>query len=64
MIRQLRQWNPEYAQQMEAELGAKEPGPWNEFDLAILRLYVGPLVWQVRSTDDGFVGTYDLLAAE
>ena len=64
MIRQLRQWNPEYAQQMEAELRAKEPAPWKEFDIALLRRYVGPLVWQLRSTDDGFVGTYDLLAAE
>jgi hypothetical protein len=61
LIEQMKQWDPEYADEMQRELDAQEPMPWDELDPKLLRQYLGPVSWQVRSRDDGFVGKYLLL---
>ncbi|MHC4447504.1 MAG: hypothetical protein ACYSXF_06975, partial [Planctomycetota bacterium] len=62
MIEQVRRMNPQEAAQIEAEL-RRQPAraPW---DADLLSRHVGPLVWQLQATEDGFVGTYYLLAGE
>jgi hypothetical protein len=62
MIEQMKQWNPEYADEMQAELEDQEAAPWRKFDTTELKRYLGPVVWEFRATDDGFVGTSHLLA--
>ncbi|MCH8342999.1 MAG: hypothetical protein IH983_03325 [Planctomycetes bacterium] len=62
-IEQMKLWNPEYAKEMEDELAAKPPPPWRQFDMEILKRYLGPMAWQVHSDPDGFVGTYYLFQA-
>ena len=61
MIKQIRQWDPEYAEEMEAELENQEPAPWETLDLKILRRYLGPISWDVRAGEDGFTGRYLML---
>ena len=34
------------------------------FDFDLLRKYIGPSVWQVRSTEDGFVGNGYMLSPD
>lgn len=34
------------------------------FDFDLLRKYMGPSVWQIRATEDGFVGNFYMLSAE
>ena len=63
MIDQMKLWNPEYAKEMEDELAAKPPPPWRQFDIEILKRYLGPMAWQVQSDSNGFVGTYYLFQA-
>ena len=62
MIEQVRRMDPQEAAQIEAEM-RRQPAraPWNA---DLLSRHVGPLVWQLRATEDGFVGTYYLLAGE
>jgi hypothetical protein len=62
LIEQMKQWDPEYADQMQRELDAQEAMPWEGLDPELLRQYIGPVSWQVQARDDGFVGKYLLLA--
>jgi hypothetical protein len=62
LIEQMKQWDPEYAEEMQRELEAAEPGPWKGIDAKLLRQYIGPISWQVQAREDGFVGKYLLLA--
>ncbi len=48
---------------MEADLAAQPPEPWADLDFEELKRRLGPIVWQLRSRDDGFVGTSYLLRA-
>ncbi|MHC4709614.1 MAG: hypothetical protein ACYTA3_04105, partial [Planctomycetota bacterium] len=61
LIEQMKQWDPEYAEEMQRELDAQEPMPWDDLDPKLLRQYIGPLSWLVQARDDGFVGKYLLL---
>lgn len=53
-IEQVKEFDPDMAKEMETELTdmAKMTG---QIDEAFLREFVGPAVWQVRSTDTGFI---------
>lgn len=62
-IEQMRQWDPETAQEMEESM-AKQMGFLNKLDFALMRRYIGPASWQVRSTNDGFIMNVYQLAAE
>ena len=61
-IDQIREWDPEYARQMEQELAAEPDMPWENFDVRMLERYLGPISWEIRSLDDGFVVRYMVLA--
>ena len=63
-IEQMKKWDPEYARQMEQELAAEPVMPWDNFDVRMLDRYVGPISWEIRSRDDGFVVRYMVLAPE
>jgi len=63
-IEQAKEWDPEYARQMEQELAAEPVMPWDEFDVRMLDRYVGPISWEIRSLDDGFVMRYMVLAPD
>ncbi len=64
VLQQMKQRDPEYAREMEAEFRAEPQAPWHDFDLEILNRYLGPVAWELRSRDDGFVGRYLLLAPQ
>lgn len=61
LLDQMEQWNPEYAAEMRAEMEAEPPMPWERLDIDALKRYIGPISWQLRARDDGFVGKYFLL---
>ena len=63
MIEQMEQWDPEAAKEMRGEMRAEALNPLADFDLGIVKRYLGPVAWQLRSSEDGFVGTYYLLEA-
>ncbi len=62
MIAQMKQWDPEFAQEMQAELDAEPAPPWADFDVNLLREHLGPMSWEIRAAQDGFVAKYYLLA--
>ncbi len=64
VLEQMKEWDPEYARQMEQELAAEPDMPWENFDVGMLDRYVGPISWEVRSREDGFVVRYMVLAPE
>ena len=64
VIEQMKEWDPEYARQMQEELAAEPAMPWEDFDVRMLDDYVGPISWEIRSRDDGFVVRYMVLAPE
>ena len=46
-------------------MAASEPVmPWADFDVSMLDRYVGPISWEIRSLDDGFVVRYMVLAPD
>lgn len=63
MIEQWRQWDPEYARELERELAAQPDAPWADLDPEMLRKYLGPISWDVRAVDEGFVCTSYLFGA-
>jgi hypothetical protein len=63
MIDDIREDDPEFAQEMEADL-KKDWEVLDKFDFNMLRNYIGPTAWQIRSTPDGFEGNFYMLAAE
>jgi hypothetical protein len=63
MIADIREDDPEFAQEMENDL-KKEWEMLDKFDFTMLRSYIGPTAWQIRSTADGFEGNFYMLAAE
>jgi hypothetical protein len=64
VIEQMKEWDPEYARQMEQEFADEPDMPWEEFDVAMLNRYLGPISWEIRSLDDGFVVRYMVLAPD
>ncbi len=61
-IEQFRQWDPEYAAELERELEEMAAEPWRDFDVNELNEYMGPVTWEIRATDSGFEGRYLVLA--
>ncbi len=64
MLEQMKEWDPEYARQMEQEFAAEPDMPWENFDVRMLDRYMGPISWEIRSSDDGFVVRYMVLAPD
>ena len=64
MLEQMKEWDPEYARQMEEEFAAEPDMPWENFDVKMLDRYMGPISWEIRSRDDGFVVRYMILAPD
>lgn len=62
MMEELRREFPELA----AEIGddMDEQSAWDKMDPTVLRRYLGPMIWQVQSTSDGFVAQAYMLGAE
>lgn len=58
MIKDIRQWDPEMADEMADEM-VDPLKNWDEQSLEELRELIGPLAWQVRSTDFGFVMSFN-----
>lgn len=54
MIAEIREFDPAFADQMEAEMEAEE-SPFDKLGFDFLREHLGPSVWDVRSVDNGFV---------
>jgi hypothetical protein len=63
-IEQVKEWDPEYARQLEQALAAEPDMPWEDFDVAMLNRYLGPISWEIRSLDDGFMVRYMILAPD
>ncbi len=64
MLEQMKEWDPEYAREMEEEFAAEADMPWENFDAEMLERYVGPISWEIRDHTDGFVVRYVVLAPE
>lgn len=64
VIEQMKQWNPEYAQEMQDELDAAPSMPWEDLDIEHLKRFIGPIAWELRAREDGFVGKYFFLEPE
>ncbi len=62
MIEQMKQWDPEFAKEMQDELDAEPAAPWADFNLDVLREHLGPMSWEIRAAPDGFIAKYYLLA--
>lgn len=62
-IEDIRKDDAEEADAMQAAL-QKQTDTLKKFDFSLFREYIGPSVWQARSTEDGFQGTFYLLAAD
>ena len=63
-IEQMKQWDPEQARELQRELANEPEAPWEDFDLRMLNRYLGPVSWEFRSREDGFVGKYMVLVPE
>ncbi len=63
MLGQMREFDPRMAAQMEAEQAAREQFPLDEIDLELLKRYLGPVAWQIRAHEEGFVGSSYLFEA-
>jgi hypothetical protein len=61
MIEQMIEQMPDFAEEIREEFEGQNEPPDLDFDL--LRRYLGPTVWQVRSTDEGFLGKFYMLDA-
>ncbi len=64
IIAEARQWDPEMAKEMEAEMAKSKDTPWAKFDMKHLRRFIGPASWAARSTEDGYVLKGYLLPAQ
>jgi len=53
-IEQMRQWDPEFADEMARDM-ADPTKHWDDDDWTRLRELIGPQVYEMRSTDTGFV---------
>ena len=63
MVRQMEEFDPEMAAEMKAEM-QQQLNIFDHVDPELLRRYIGPSAWMVRSTDDGFVFTNYVLEAK
>ena len=63
MLGQMREFDPRMAEQMEAGRAAQKQFPLDEIDLELLQRYLGPVAWQIRAHDEGFVGSSYLFEA-
>jgi hypothetical protein len=61
MIEQMREWDPEYADEMRREMEARGPRLWERISPQLLRTYLGPMSWEIKADGRGFVGRYLLL---
>ncbi|MCI0630194.1 MAG: hypothetical protein L0Y44_06010 [Phycisphaerales bacterium] len=62
-IDQQRAWDPESAAAMEARL-KEELALLDKIDFKLLREHIGPSIWRMRATEDGFEGNAYLLSAK
>jgi len=63
-IQQFKQWDPEYAAELQQELDDMAKEPWRDFDVEIIDKYVGPVAWEIRATDEGFAARYMVLGPQ
>jgi hypothetical protein len=66
-MEQLRAEDPELAEEFESEDADGVEDAFEmlaEFDYDLVRQYVGPMVWELHATDDGFLAKSYLLTAE
>jgi hypothetical protein len=61
MIAQMRQWDPDLAAKLEQEAAQKGSA---RIDYSRLARFVGPMLWQVRSNDKGFLARLYQFAGE
>ena len=64
VLEQMKQWDPDGARQMEQDFADAGELPWANFDVRTLDRYMGPLAWEIRSRDDGFVMRYVVMEPE
>ena len=64
VIEQMKQWNPDDARQLEQDFADAGDMPWANFDVRMLDRYMGPISWEIRSRDDGFVLSYVVMEPE
>lgn len=57
MMEEMRRDHPEWADEMDADWGDDDDVDWD-----LLRRYIGPMIGEMRSTEEGFVGTMFLTA--
>ena len=62
-IDELKEIDPEGAAEADKRL-QKSFALWNSIDYDLIRKYIGPSVWQVQSTADGFVASSYTLSAQ
>lgn len=62
MMEELRRDFPELAEEIGDDMN--EPSAWDKVDADMLRRYLGPVIWQVQSTSDGFVAHAYMLSAD
>ena len=60
-IAQIRQWNPEYADEMARDFRKQDEPPWRKLDADVIRRFLGPSSWECRVDEDGFVMSSSLL---
>lgn len=56
MIEDARQFDPEYAKELEADLAKQPPSPFEKLDARTLQRYLGPTSWYVTNDGKGFLG--------
>ena len=57
MLAQMREWDPEFAAQMEKDM-AEQSEMLQKLSPELLRRYLGPAAWHVIPTDEGYAGNY------
>ncbi len=64
VLQRMKQWDPDDARQLEHDFADVPELPWANFDVRTLDRYMGPLAWEIRSRDDGFVMRYVVMQPE
>ena len=62
MMEDMGDMDPEFKAEMEAEMN-KQMAAFDKIDFDLMRKYLGPSVWQITSTNDGFDGVFYMLEA-
>lgn len=62
-LKQMEEFDPEMAAEMKADM-EEQKSFLDKLDLDLLRRYLGPAVWKIRATDDGYVMSYYMLESD